>query len=274
MNDQHHTKTHSNANRKADTKATYADNTTAPIRIHHLQHIASEGLGSIQTLLSGCHCTCKASHIYLGDALPTVDDFDWLIVMGGPMGVNDRDDPRYPWMNAEIQLIQDALAAGKTVLGICLGAQFIATALGANVYRNAEPEIGWFPVTRTPDAAHTLLRDALPEQFEAFHWHGDTFDIPTGATLLASSAGCTNQAFVYENATTGGIAVGLQFHLESTPEIAQALCTEFADEVQQDAPYVQAPEDMLAQPERFARIHGIMRNIIAALRERTLAKLT
>lgn len=256
MNNQHH------------TKETNTDKTTAPIRIHHLQHIASEGLGSIQTLLKGCDCVCTASHLYKGDSLPTVNDFDWLIVMGGFMGVNDRDDPRYPWMNAEIQLIQDALAAGKTVLGICLGAQLIAAALGAKVYRNAQPEIGWFPVTRSADAQNTLLRDALPEQFDAFHWHNDTFDIPAGATLLASSAACANQAFIYENAHTGGLALGLQFHLESTPDITQALCTEFAADLQYNTPYVQQPEEMLAQPERFARMHDIMRDIVTALHNR------
>lgn len=143
---------------------------------------------------------------YAGDAPPPHDQTDWLIIMGGPMGVYDA--AQYPWLETEKAYIREAIQQGKRVLGICLGAQLIAAALGAKVYPNREKEIGWFPVHFEKT---TALVDFLPVTETVFHWHGDTFDLPENAVRFASTPACRNQAYVYGERT-----VGLQFHFEAT----------------------------------------------------------
>jgi len=148
-------------------------------------------------------------HFYAGEAAPTSPDgFDWLIVMGGGMNVYQHRD--HPWLRPEKDLIRAAIAAGKRVLGICLGAQLIADVLGGKVWQNDEREIGWFPVRAVPSGAASPF--AFPPETAVFHWHGDTFSLPTGSTWLAESAGCAHQAFA-----VGSRVLGLQFHLEMTP---------------------------------------------------------
>lgn len=136
---------------------------------------------------------------------------DWVIVMGGPMGVHDGD--RFPWLNEEKRVLESALNRGAAVLGVCLGAQLLADVLGAPVRRNRESEIGWFPVDLSEAARSTWLGRAFPERFTPFHWHGDTFGIPAGAVALGASEACDHQGFLFrEN------VLGLQFH----PEITEA----------------------------------------------------
>jgi GMP synthase (glutamine-hydrolysing) len=132
------------------------------------------------------------------------------------MGVHD--DTAHPWLTEEKSLIESAIAAGKKMLGICLGAQLLALVLGAKVERNVHREIGWFPVSKTVDGLRSPLLLPFPEEFMAFHWHGDTFDIPQGAEHCAASRACVHQAFTYNNT-----AVGFQYHLESTPESIRGL---------------------------------------------------
>jgi len=199
----------------------------------------------------------SATHLYRGERLPAEADFDWLIVMGGPMGVHD--EARYPWLASEKELIKAAIRAGKRVLGICLGAQLIAHVLGARVERNPYREIGWFEITRAPAAAETILALALPATAQVFHWHGDTFAIPAGARLLASSAACVNQGFIKDDRV-----VGLQFHLETTPQSATALVEHCGDELD-GSQYVQSAAEMFADPSRFAAINAIMLAVIEAL---------
>jgi GMP synthase-like glutamine amidotransferase len=139
------------------------------MRVHHLQHDSAEGLGSLEAWFRGRGDGVRTSALHRGDALPAVDDFDWLVVMGGPMSVNDA--ARYPWLVEETRLIADAIAAHRTVVGVCLGSQLVAAALGARVYRAPEREVGWFPVERTPEGAAHPLGTALPERFLAFQWH-------------------------------------------------------------------------------------------------------
>jgi len=142
---------------------------------------------------------------------PDMQAIDWLIIMGGPMNIYEHD--KYPWLKSEKEYTRAAIDAGKTVIGICLGAQLIADVLGARVYPGAHKEIGWLPVELTKEAAHSDIFGFLPEQLTCFHWHGDTFDLPDGAVHLAKSEGCKNQAFIYYNRV-----IALQFHLESTSE--------------------------------------------------------
>jgi len=177
------------------------------MHIHFLQHVPFEGLASIRDWIGrGAH-EVSGTHLYAGDGLPRPDRVDLLIVMGGPMGVHDID--AHPWLTAEKAFLRQVIDAGGRVLGICLGAQLIADVLGARVYRNGQKEIGWFPVTRATGAERSPLGALLPERFDAFHWHGDTFDLPPGATHLAASARYAQQIFLY-----GDHGWGFQCHPE------------------------------------------------------------
>ena len=133
------------------------------------------------------------TEIYRDEPLPPVDEIDWLVVMGGPMSANDES--KHSWLTAEKDFIGQALQADKAILGVCLGSQLIADVLGSRVYRNSQPEIGWFPIQRSPEAAAHNLGKLFPQQAEVFHWHGETFDLPRGALHLARSQACANQAF-------------------------------------------------------------------------------
>ena len=164
----------------------------AGMRVHYLQHEPFEGLGSMEAWFrSGGH-ELSATHLYRDEVLPEPADFDWLVIMGGGMSVNDEAE--LPWLVAEKELVRRAIAANKRVLGVCLGAQMIASALGAKVFRNHAKEIGWWPLCREPGAATHPLGAALPDGAEVFHWHGETFDLPEGAVRLAHSEACANQA--------------------------------------------------------------------------------
>ena len=229
------------------------------MRIHHLQHVPFEGLGSIEPVLreKGHHLT--ATHLYHSQPLPVAEDIDWLIVMGGPMGI--YDEQAYPWLKAEKRFIEDVISAGKIVLGICLGAQLIADVLGAKVYRNKYREIGWFNINRSPEAEGTILYKAIPAQAEVFHWHGDTFDIPEGARPLAESAACRNQGFIMDDRL-----VAFQFHLETTLKSAKALIENGRDELD-DSRYVQTETKMLSSLQRFSNINQIMRTVLETMEE-------
>lgn len=183
------------------------------MRIHVLQHVAFEGLGCIEAWLENRHAIVTFTRFFESDALPNLDDVDFIIALGGPMSVNDED--RFPWLADEKQFLAKAIQENKIVLGICLGCQLIASALGAKVYPNRDQEIGWFPVHFQLKTATSLI---FPGAMEVFHWHGDTFDLPKGARLLASSIACRNQAF-----QIGRRVVGLQFHLEITPKSVAAM---------------------------------------------------
>jgi len=179
------------------------------LRIHYFQHVPHEGLGSIEEWISLSGHSLTNTKFFESDRLPEISDIDWLIVMGGTMSVHDEE--QFPWLSDEKQFIRQAVDAGKTVLGICLGSQLISAALGARVYQNKEKEIGWFDIELTPFAQSGNLFFDMGSRLKVFHWHGDTFDLPENAIHLASSAGCKNQAFIYK-----GKVLALQFHLEPT----------------------------------------------------------
>jgi len=227
------------------------------MRVHYLQHVPFENLGSMENYFLSRGYQISSTKLYSEENFPGLEDFDWLIIMGGPMGVYDED--RFPWLKNEKRFISDVIEAGKVLLGVCLGAQLIASVLGAKVYKNRFREIGWFPITRSETAAETILGKVLPETLEVFHWHGDTFDIPQGATLLASSEACHNQGFVIENRI-----VGFQFHLETTMEAAKKLINKCSDELD-GSRYVQSKEQMLSDTTKFAKINTVMESILQEL---------
>jgi len=224
------------------------------------QHVPFEGPGSIADWLEERRAQVGRTRFFAEPELPPPGALDLLVVMGGPMSVNDEAE--FPWLAEEKRFIREAVASGVPTLGICLGAQLIASALGARVRRNPVKEIGWFPVRAVP-ADGDVFR--LPEECDVFHWHGETFDLPEGAVRLAESGPCRNQAF-----QTGRRAIGLQFHLETTPESAAAILDNCRDEIAAGRakgaaePYIQSEVELRAAPaERYAAANRVMRDILS-----------
>ncbi len=227
------------------------------MRIGYLQHVSFEDPAGILDWAASRGVQMSGTRLFANHRLPAVADFDGLLVMGGPMNIYEHD--RYPWLEAEKRLIADAIAADKIVIGICLGAQLIADALGARVRANTWKEIGWLPVRRDEMAAETPLGPVLPARWEAFHWHGDTFDLPAGAVRLAASTACANQAFLFNDRV-----LALQFHLETTPQSARSLITHCGGEID-GGPFVQNASEILADPARFARANALMHRLLDRL---------
>ncbi len=223
------------------------------MRIHILQHVAFEGSGCILPCLKEKGHIITFTHFFENDYLPGMDAFDGLVIMGGPMGIHDEQ--HYSWLRKEKTFIRDAVSAGKKIIGICLGAQLLAHVLGAAVYPNTEKEIGWFDVKRSDEKAAGIGR-LLPENWTTFHWHGDTFDLPDGARLLAESAVCKHQAFCYQD-----MVIGLQFHPEMTVEGIEALITNSTDHLQ-PGPFVQSLKKIKGRSEFYEANHRLMRKIL------------
>jgi GMP synthase-like glutamine amidotransferase len=177
-----------------------------------LQHIACEPPAAYEDELLSRGLDLVRVELDDGESLPDWRGFAAIVVMGGPMGA--YDEAEHAWLTAEKQLIRDAVAADVPVWGVCLGSQLLAAALGARVYRAEEPEVGVLPVELTPAASEDPVFGAAPPTFPALQWHGDTFELPPEATLLASSPMYPNQAFRV------GRSYGLQFHIEVPLELA------------------------------------------------------
>jgi len=227
------------------------------MRVRVLQHVPFEGPAALAPALRAAGHDVAVTRLDAGHPLPALADFEWLVAMGGPMSVHDEAE--HAWLAPEKRLLRAAVEAGRRVLGVCLGAQLIAASLGATVTRNREREIGWFPVERAPGAEASPLGRALPARFPAFHWHGETFALPPGALRLASSEACAEQAFAI-----GKRVLGLQFHVETTPEAAEALVKHCAEEL---APgrWVQDEAAILAPDAPFAQAQAVMQALLAAL---------
>jgi GMP synthase-like glutamine amidotransferase len=227
---------------------------------HYLQHVQFEGLGYIRPWLVSEGYDISSTQLFESTSFPSLDGLDLIVVMGGPMSVNDEDG--YPWLSKEKEFIRNAIDSGIPVLGICLGAQLIASAMGANVYPILEKEIGWFPVRGTPHNSKSLF--SFPSTINAFHWHGETFELPRGGMRLASSEGCLTQAF-----QIGTNAIGLQFHLETTPESAQAIVSNCRDELVPSR-YVQTEAEILsASPDTYAAINSLMSDVLTFLQKKS-----
>jgi GMP synthase-like glutamine amidotransferase len=216
---------------------------------HWLQHVPFEGLGSMEEWLTARGHTVLCTRLWAGDALPSPESVTALIVMGGPMSIYDHDE--YPWLLQEKKFLRKVVECGTRVLGICLGAQLLADALGAEVSPNPEKEIGWFPVARSNDVPASLML-ALPQELTVFHWHGDTFALPAEAVTLYSSEACINQAFLYKEHV-----LGLQFHLETTRDSAAALIDNCRSELIQ-APWIMSEQEMMVENKRFTEINTSM----------------
>lgn len=221
------------------------------MRIRIFQHVPFESPGRLAPALRALGHEIDVVRLDRGEA-PALASGEGLVVLGGPMSVNDRAE--YPWLVDEKATIASAIRRGAPVLGICLGAQLVAAALGAQVRRNERKEVGWLPVT---------ISTASPF-FEAgtvtvFHWHGETFDLPEGATLLASSASCRNQAF-----SLGPKVLALQFHLEVGPEEVDAMASSLGHDLAPLGPTVH-DADRLRRDAREYATEPLLRPALRAL---------
>ena len=224
------------------------------MRIHYLQHVPFEDPANILDWAKNKGAKLSKTLLYKDEKLPNVDSFDWLVVMGGPMSTDEES--KYPWLKREKSFILDAIDNDKVVLGICLGAQLIADVLGAKVYKNRFPEVGWHQVTLAPATKRSKIFSTLPPHFMAFHWHSDTFDIPIGGLWLAESEGCKNQAFEYR-----GKVMGLQFHLESTTGSITKLIDNCGEDIV-DSKYIDSSEDILNAKDNVNQINERMNTIL------------
>jgi GMP synthase-like glutamine amidotransferase len=194
-----------------------------------LQHIACEPPGAFEDVLVAAGADIHRVELDEGDALPSWQDYVAIVAMGGPMSVND--DAELPWLAAERRAIAEAVRADVPYWGSCLGVQLLAAALGARVYAGTQPEVGVLPVALTEDGQADPVFAGLPAEFPTLQWHGDTFELPEGGVLLASSPAYPNQAF-----RVGRAAYGVQFHVEVTDHMAREWAevpayAEYADRV-------------------------------------------
>ena len=181
-----------------------------------LQHEPGEGPGTLAQILLEGGADLRHVQVHRGDPVPRrIGEATGLVVLGGGMGAYELD--RYPHLRDELALIESALRGGRPILGICLGSQLLAQALGAQVARAPAPEIGWHEVVLHPEARADPLWARSPERFTAFHWHSDAFPLPAGGVRVASSAGCAVQAFRH------GLAFGIQFHPEVDEPILRTM---------------------------------------------------
>ena len=192
-----------------------------------IQHVPCETPGLLADVLAARGVSVTTVRVFKGERIPRrIGAYAGLVVMGGPMGVYEQD--QYPFLQREIRLLQDALSERRPILGICLGSQLLAAALDAPVTRGKQKEIGWHPVTLGRAAAHDGLWCGLPECFVAYHWHGDVFQLPRGATPLARSKLTDYQAFRH-----GDSAYGFLFHLEVTEPIIARMARTFRRELRE-----------------------------------------
>lgn len=231
----------------------------------------SEGPGRIAAWAKARGHSLEVTRFDLGEPVPTVKGFDFLVVLGGPMSAND--EAIHPWLVEEKRLIAETIQADRRILGICLGAQVIASALGQRVYRMAGAEIGWYPVALQKEAARSRTFEGMPATFTPLHWHGETFDLPGGALHLAGNERCANQAFEIEfdggPSRGGALVLALQFHLEATEESVAAMLE--AEEVcatgGEGAAGLPPRKELLGQPARFAAVQPLLEIVLDRLTE-------
>ncbi|HEY5540406.1 MAG TPA: type 1 glutamine amidotransferase [Coriobacteriia bacterium] len=215
------------------------------MRLHAIQHVPFEGTALIAEWAAdrGHELT---SALALTEEYPACDEVDLLVVLGGPMDADD--ETASPWLHAEKHYLVECIAAGRGVLGICLGAQILAEVLGGKIRRNAHREIGWYAVEKTEDGKAERLFSAWPECFVTGQWHGDTFDLPDGLPPLMSSEACANQAFVFDRRV-----VGLQFHLEWTENELRAMLAAAGDALKSPGLWTMSASEIEDEaPERIA----------------------
>lgn len=209
------------------------------MRIHYLQHVPFENPGNIIEWVHKKGYKVTGTHLYNFEAVPAMEQFDWLIVMGGPMNI--YEEKKYEWLGYEKRFIKEAIDNHKIVVGICLGAQLITDALGGKVTKNPEKEIGFFSINFSNEALESTLFKGFPKDINVFHWHGDTFsEIGEGCEIIASSNACKNQGFIYNTHV-----IGFQFHMECKEKNVLSLIENCGDEITSDR-YIQTEAEIKA----------------------------
>ena len=208
------------------------------LNIHYYQHVNYEGLGAIRTWVDSKGYNLTRTNLKNDEPIPNPDFYDVLIVMGGPMSVHDES--KYPWLIKEKRSIDRAMNDGKKVIGICLGSQLLAEVLGAKVYKAEHNELGWFPIKMSIESKSVKHFNSFPDEFNTFHWHGETFELPKSGIRIASSESCENQIFTY-----GELAVGFQCHPEQTEYSISRMFERAGDSIKQGK-YVQSQESVIA----------------------------
>jgi GMP synthase-like glutamine amidotransferase len=204
------------------------------MRIHCFQHVSFETPGTILEWINAHEHTISYTRFYeVEQVIPGMDSFDALLIMGGYMNVDEEE--QFPWLRMEKTFIREAINAGKKVLGICLGSQLIASAMGAKVYKGPEKEIGFIPLQFSEAVLQHRFFDHYPADYTLFHWHGDTFDLPAGALLLASTVVCPHQAFMI-----GDHVLALQFHPEMNEVSIEQMILHDGHELQETGNYIQS----------------------------------
>jgi len=207
-----------------------------------MKHVDIEGPGLIEDCLRQEKIPYQILSLESGLHLPKLDNLTHIVILGGPMNVYEED--RYPFLRIEDLFIKEAIQRGKSVLGICLGAQLIAKALGAKVFKASAKEIGWYDVSLTRIGSVDPFFSQLPKTFSVFQWHEDTFEIPHSAILIATSSAVPSQAFRY-----GDNAYGLQFHLEVTQEMIREWMETYEEEFEGRQPPLLSKLKLLADTE-------------------------
>jgi GMP synthase-like glutamine amidotransferase len=211
------------------------------MHIHCLQHVAFENPGTIVEWAKNNHHAISYTLFFEENfILPNVEDIDALIIMGGYMNVDE--ELKYPWLIAEKNFIKQVIDTNKKVIGICLGAQLIAAALGCKVYYATEKEIGFFPISFTNEALQYSLFNHFTNPYNVFHWHGDTFDLPNNAQLIASTNTCKHQAFLINNNV-----LALQFHFEMNETVIEDMLLHDGHELTEKGNFIQTKETIRQQ---------------------------
>lgn len=224
-----------------------------PVRI--FRHITCEGPGYLATVLEQQHIPYEIIAIDADETVPSqIDDVSGLVFMGGSMSVNDP----LPWIEQELALIREARKCDLPILGFCLGSQLIAKALGAMVRKGNGMELGWASVHKyQPDQSDGWF-DGIDNRFNVFHWHGETFDLPDGATLLLGSNCYPNQAFSLGN------TLALQFHLEMTADMVREWVGLYQNDVHSGGPCVQAETQIIQHAEQSSReLQGVAEQVFS-----------
>jgi GMP synthase-like glutamine amidotransferase len=230
------------------------------MRIACVSHVPFEGPGAIAEWASARDHQLQRFDAAHGP-FPDLSAFGLVVVLGGPMSAGDV--LRHPWLAVEKTFLARCIEEGVLTLGICLGAQLLAEAIGGNVHPGAEPEIGWYPVTFGPAAARVPYFCGWPATLVAGHWHSDTFDLPAGVESIASSELTVNQAF----ATPDWRVVGLQFHLEWTEDALRALVLSAPEDLVHPGRWVASAESLLGHPEHFAANRALLFRMLDRMEE-------